>query len=64
VQRGAAGYDDLGKLLALRLEWRLLVNRMFNIRDIEQCCAESLFIVLEIFRRILDEQPVTGLQLD
>ncbi len=37
---------------------------MLDIGDIEQGCAEHALVVLQVVRRILDEQPVARLQND
>jgi len=56
------GYNDLGKLLALSLEWRLFIDRVLRIRNIEQRCAKDLLIVFEVLWCVLNEQPVARLQ--
>ena len=64
MQGRPARHDNLGKLLTLGQQWRLLVDRVLEVGHVEQGSADQLLVVLQVFGRILDEQAVAGLQHD
>ena len=64
MQRRTAGYDDFRELLAFRRQRRVFIDRMNVVADIKQRCTELALVVLQVIRRVLDEQPVSGKQRD
>ena len=64
MQRRSARNDNFRELLALSSQRRVLIDGMFHVRDVKQRRTEQLLVVLEVFRRILDEQTVARLQHD
>ena len=55
VQWRAARDNDFRELLPFRLQRRVLVDRVFEIRRAEERCPEDPLIVFEVLWRVLDE---------